>query len=247
MTRFTVLAAFALALGGTACSDAGDAGSGAPRVVDPQDGAPGGETEAGRLGAEADAFTAADEGGEEPTEAARIPLCLRLNDPNRPVKIYELSQDMVRGYLTLVATDCMMHGLFTARTLVDWSNQLYLFNVDLWGCRDGGASEVHAWDAAAGSGFALIPSQVTELTSTDAAVLIDDYLKAATRVLRLSPPEVTHMRQDLVQLSMAAITRQSDERLFSECDAGAVDTEAGGGGGSDSASADAWDGGDGSS
>ena len=159
---------------------------------------------------DADAFTAVDGPGAEQSEPGRIPLCLRLRDPDRPVKVLDLSHDVRSDYLTFVATDCMERGLFAVpgASVVAWSNDLYDWNLDLWACTDHAAT-----------GFALVHSEVTDLTSADAAVLIDDYLEAATRVLRLSPPEATQMRQDLVRLGTAAITRQSDEHLFSECDA----------------------------
>jgi hypothetical protein len=119
-----------------------------------------------------------------------------------------MSADVRNGYLRLVAGDCRLDGLFPARsaTLAVWSNHLYDWNLDLWGCTDRSAT-----------GFALVPAEVTELTSADAALLIDDYLATAAVTLKLSPPEATWMRQELVRLGMAAITRQSDEHPYSAC------------------------------
>ena len=128
----------------------------------------------------------------------------------------QFSQDVRSDYLTLVATDCMVRGLLAVQgaTLIQWSNDLYRWNLDLWACTDHAAT-----------GFFLVHGEVNDLTSADAAVLIDDYLQAATQILRLSPPEATQIRQDLVRLGRTAITRQSDERLFSECDANDASSE----------------------
>jgi hypothetical protein len=144
-------------------------------------------------------------------EAGRVALCVRLSDPDRPVKVLDLSADVRTGYLTLVARDCTMDGLFPTRsaTLAAWSNRLYDWNLDLWGCTD-----------RAATGFALVHSEIVDLTSADAALLIDDYMLAATRVLKLSPSEATQVRQVLEQLGVAAVTRQSDDHPYARCDAG---------------------------
>jgi hypothetical protein len=250
LQRSAGLASIAVAMGGASCSDAADGHADAAPTLDVEDAGPGVHGDEAEEwmpdgaptsdapffapnGADADA-TAADGPGPDHSETGGIPLCLRLRDPDRPVKVLDLSQDVRSGYLTFVAADCMVRGLFAvpSATVAAWSNRLYDWNLDVWACTDHAAT-----------GFALVHSEVTDLTSADAAVLIEDYLEAATRVLRLSPPEATQMRQDLVRLGMAAITRQSDERLFSECDANDAGREAAeeGGDGLDSASADAPD------
>src|SRR5258708_3472293 len=136
-------------------------------------------------------------GGELVADAA-LRLCRRLSDPNFPVRVLDMSADVRNGYLRLVAGDCRLDGLFPVRsaTLAAWSNHLYDWNLDLWGCTDRVAT-----------GFALVHAEVGDLTSADAALLIDDYLTTAASTLRLSPSEATRIRQDLVRLGMAAITR----------------------------------------
>jgi hypothetical protein len=233
------LASIAAAMCGGSCSSAAGDDAGTPESLDAQDaptnipgdetetatpdGAPGDATSLPLDGEDRDAITPDDtpvaDRSEEPQP---IPLCLRLRDPERPVKVLELSQDVRSRYLTFVATDCMVSGLFAvpSATFAAWSNRLYDWNLDLWACTDHAAT-----------GFPLVHAEVDDLTSADEAALIDDYLEAATRVLRLSLPEATRMRQDLERLGMAAVTRQSDERLFSECDAedaGAPDAAEGG-------------------
>jgi hypothetical protein len=228
LKRSAGLASIAIAMAGVSCSDGTTGGPPAPDVEDAVTGKKGDAEDATPDGSEtgdgpfldsgdAGALTSPDGLGADTSDAGRIPLCLRLQDPDRPAKILQLSQDVRSDYLTLVAMDCMVRGLFAAPrgTLVNWSNDLYDWNLDLWACTDHAAT-----------GFFLVHAEVTDLTSADAAVLIDDYLKAATQVLRLSPPEVTQIRQDLVRLGMTAITRQSDERLFSECDQNDAGTEA---------------------
>jgi hypothetical protein len=159
-------------------------------------------------------------------EAGIVPLCLRLSDPDRPVKVLDMSADVRAGYLTLVANDCRLDGLFPSQSasLAAWSNRLYDWNLDLWGCTN-----------RAVTGFAPVPSEISDLTSADAALLIDDYLVAVTPVLRLSATEAIQMRQDLAHLSIAAITRQSDEHPFSACDAGDAGAESDGGQATDDA------------
>jgi hypothetical protein len=166
-----------------------------------------------------EATTEADASSADIAEAARIPLCLRLTDPDRPGRLLDLSADVRSGYLSLVAADCRVEGLFPTRssTLAAWSNRLYDWNLDLWGCTDRPAT-----------GFALVHADIHDVTSADAALLIDDYLLATARSLRLSPSEATQMRQDLVALAEAAITRTSDEHPHSSCSAcdGAADPDA---------------------
>src|SRR5262249_42654556 len=57
-------------------------------------------------------------------EAGRIPLCVRLIDPNRPVKVLNLSADVRTGYLTRVAQDCSLEALFPSLSsaFAEWSN-----------------------------------------------------------------------------------------------------------------------------
>src|SRR5207249_2716763 len=59
--------------------------------------------------------------------------------------------------------------------------------------------------------FGLVRSNVTELTSADAARLIDHYVGAATSILRLDATEAAQLRQDLARLAPLAVTRTSDE------------------------------------
>jgi hypothetical protein len=220
------LASLAVAIAGVSCSNVADGTTSAPPAPDAHDAATGRDGNETREVTpdgsrtidgyfsdtqDTDAFTSADGAGADASDAGRIPLCLRLQDPDRPARVLQLSQDVRSDYLTLIAMDCTVSGLFATESaaLIKWSNDLYDGNLDLWACTDHAAT-----------GFFLVHAEVTELTSADAAMLIDDYLKAATRLLRLSPPEVAQIRQDLMLLGMTAITRQSDERLFSECDAG---------------------------
>jgi hypothetical protein len=177
---------------------------------DGDDDTPPAVVDADNEGSAADAsFDAAD--------ARRFPLCLRLSDPDRPVKLLDYSADVRTGYLRLVAGDCQLANLFpaTSAQLAAWSNHLYDWNLDLWECRD-----------RAAAGFALVPSESVDLTSTDAALLIDDYLLVATQALRLSHSEAANMRDDLARLAGPAIHRQSDEHPFADCPDGAADAGA---------------------
>jgi hypothetical protein len=148
--------------------------------------------------------------GSDADDASAVPLCVRLRDPDRPVKILDLSTEVRNGYLLLVSGDCRLDGLFPTRSadLAAWSNRLYDWNLDLWGCSD-----------RAPNGFALIPDGVGNLTSSDAALLVDDYLMTATRALRLSSKEAAEMKRQLDQLALGAITSQSEDHPFSACDA----------------------------
>jgi hypothetical protein len=201
------LVAIFLIVGGASCSagqnvSTNDAASDATPAMDAPVPVPDSET--------ADATPTFEAASPDSAEAARIPLCLRLSEPDRPAKVLNLSADVRTGYLTLVAGDCRMEGLFPTRsaTLAAWSNRLYDWNLDLWGCTDRRAT-----------GFALVHDEIGDLTSADAALLIDDYLLAANRTLKLSRSEATEMRQDVALLGVAAITRQSDEHPFSGCSA----------------------------
>jgi hypothetical protein len=76
-----------------------------------------------------------------------------------------------------------------------------------------------------------------ELTSADAALLIELYIKATKEIIELTPSEVAQLRQDLAALAAKAVTRQSADYTFSACGA----LEAGPDG--DSASGDPVEGG----
>ena len=232
------VAVIAAAINGASCSDASssqlvdDAGD-APADEPPANDAPSYDVPNDEL---AEDSPASDGSVNEPMDSAdaAVRLCVRLSDPNFPVHVLNLSADVRNGYLRLVAGDCSLDGLFPTRsaTLAVWSNRLYDWNLDLWGCTDRSVT-----------GFALVPAEVTELTSADAALLIDDYLSTATTTLKLSRSEATWMRQELVRLGTAAITRQSDEHPYSACgtcDAGhESDTEPSAEGGCPLSSSDA--------
>ncbi len=208
------------AMSGASCSDVSGAeladgeaeGAMPPPASDDHDGPTGDPptVDAVTRDASAEGLPASDVSIGEATDAsdAAVRLCVRLSDPNLPVKVLNMSADVRNGYLRLVAGDCRLDGLFPASsaTLAVWSNHLYDWNLDLWGCTDRSAR-----------GFALVPAEVTDLTSADAALLIDDYLSSAAPTLRPSPSEATWMRQELARLGMAAITRQSDEHPYSAC------------------------------
>src|SRR5262249_25140758 len=106
------------------------------------------------------------------------------------------------------AGDCRVGGLLpdSSAGFADWSNRLYDWSLDFWGCTD------HA-----STGLALVPTDDADLTSADAALLIDDYMTAATSTLRLSSSEATEMRQSVEDLAMGAITRRSGDHPLSTC------------------------------
>jgi len=157
--------------------------------------------------------------GADAVDAPAPALCVRLGDPDRPVKVLDLSTEVRNGYLTLLSSDCRWDGLFPNRSavLAEWSNRLYDWNLDVWGCTD-----------RAPNGFALVPSDVVDLTSSDADLLIDLYIATATRALQLSSTEMTGMRRQL-ELLAGSVARLSEEHPFSRCDA-STDADAGEGG-----------------
>jgi hypothetical protein len=216
------IAALVIAVGSSACSEDGRNDSSEPSELDsaaealaghPEDAAIDDAPDASpspasddETDASSDSFEGAFDGD---ADAHHFPLCLRLSDPDRPVKVLDLSADVRNGYLTLVAGDCRVAGLLpgTSAAFADWSNRLYDWNLDFWGCTD------HA-----PTGIALVPADVTGLTSADVALLIDDYLIAATSTLRLSSSEASDMRQNLVDLA-TDVTSESDDHPVSVCGA----------------------------
>ncbi len=187
------------------------------------DGARDGSTETGPkpdAGVDAPAL----EAGSDVADAARTILCVRLYDPMRPNGITQLSEQVNKEYVTRVYRDCNVSKMARTDldTIFEFYNDLLPFSLDLWGC---------TMHNAMGFGLVRANINITDLTSADAARLVEHYVAAATSVLRLDATEATQMRLDLTRLSALGITRQSDEFALSMCtaDAGA-DGEGGAGG-----------------
>jgi hypothetical protein len=112
-------------------------------------------------------------------------------------------------YLQFVSDDCRVAKLISSNSeIFAFENDLLVYNLDLWGCRNRNVNR-----------FGLIHASVTDLTSADAARLIDNYIAAATLVLELNAREATQVRQDLAQQSATAITRSGDDYALSTCTA----------------------------
>jgi len=148
------------------------------------------------------------------TNTGKLLLCLRLNDPQHPEVVSNLSRKVVDGYLSALFVDCRITKIVDAIPggLNAFANDLLSWNVSFWGCRDTATNE-----------FGLIHDGVSGLTSADVATLIDHYMKAAIVELSLSAGEQLQMRQALTALGQTVVTRQSDEYTLSNCADGGGD------------------------
>ena len=112
------------------------------------------------------------------TSAEPLQLCLRLDDPTRPGILTELTNSVRKEYFRLLYLDCDVGLAVRPSTIVpEFANDLIDWNFDFWGCRQSPTTK-----------FGLVRKGTRELTSADAARLIDHYLEAATLVLS---PECT--------------------------------------------------------
>jgi hypothetical protein len=160
-------------------------------------------------GSASDAASEAAEGRADASDAGRSILCVRLSDPTRPNAITMLAEQVDKEYVTRVYRDCNVARMAREDldTIFQFYNDLLIFSLDLWGCTQRQVST-----------FGILrPISVTELTSADAARLIDHYVGAATTILRLDIAEAAQMRQDLTRLGQTAITRTSPEFALSTC------------------------------
>jgi hypothetical protein len=204
--------------------DAADVDAAEERGFDSSDTGPDGDESAPAADA-GDAFgpdRASDDGGEADVVDASAPLlCVRLYDPAHPNQHTVLAEQVDKEYVQRVYRDCDVAKMARTEldTIFEFFNDLLFFSLDLWGCTLHQPNE-----------FGLKRSIVTDLTSADAARLIDHYIGAATTILRLDMREAAQMRQDLTKLAALAITRQSDEFALSMCvsDAGGEEAAASG-------------------
>jgi hypothetical protein len=141
-------------------------------------------------------------------DAARPSLCQRLVDPMRPNDITVLAESVDKEYVLRVYRDCNVSKM--ARTemdsLFEFYNDLLEFSLALWGCTKDAPTQ-----------FGLRRAGFLELTSADAARLIDYYVGAATSLLQLDTNEASRMRADLTRLAGPAITRQAEDFALSMC------------------------------
>src|SRR5206468_881402 len=104
--------------------------------------------------------------------------------------------------------DCDVAKLVKAEidTLFMFVNDLLFFSLDLWDCSKHTATD-----------FGLGRPEFPDMTSADVARLIDHYMAAATKILRLDASEAAQMRADLTALGALAIARPSAEFALSMC------------------------------
>lgn len=162
-------------------------------------------------GARPDTSSGAD--APQPDVAADVPalaLCLRLDDPQNPNRIFQLSQAVDDQYLVLISGDCRvgnaLHPPGGTPALAAWRNDLYSWNLDLWGCKDKIAA-----------GFGLVSTAFQGVTFADAAQLIELYLNASTKVLELTSAEAADLRRDLEQLAKSVVLSESTSYSLSSC------------------------------
>jgi hypothetical protein len=162
-----------------------------------------------------DVFSGDEELADVSADAPKLALCLRLVDPQDPNHVFKLSQTVGDAYVLLVAGDCRVDRatyLSSATAFADWRNALYAYNLALWGCNPN-----------APAGFALLSTELQGLSSADAALVIELYLRAATTVLGLTTSEASDLRRDLQRLAGPLVRNESADYALSDCipDAGA--------------------------
>jgi hypothetical protein len=150
--------------------------------------------------------------GDRPEHAIDppLPVCLRINDPEHPDVVRELSRLVGVQYRLGLSETCEVRNiLFPANReeFSGWSNRLYLWSLALWGC-----------SASQPTRFELVNAEVMKLTSADAQRLIELYLAAARPILELSAAEVTFMRATLETLATTVVSAQAAEHAWSDCD-----------------------------
>ncbi|HKQ71708.1 MAG TPA: hypothetical protein VJT73_20335 [Polyangiaceae bacterium] len=149
--------------------------------------------------------------------AERVVVCARVDDPLRPSHIRELTNAVSITYLDLVETDCTVTNLLPSSraAIVDWLNAIDVWTWGLWECPE----------STTPATFVLVHDQVTDLTSADAAHLIDIYLKASSRVVALTAKETAYLRQTLERFAASAVKWQSNDHIFSACRDGGTDAK----------------------
>jgi hypothetical protein len=162
------------------------------------------------------------EASPDQMEGGRAALCVRLYDPMKPNYVNTLSEQVEGDFFNRVYKDCDVAKLVQAETdtIFMFANDLLFFSLDLWGCSKRPVT-----------GFGLGRPEFPDMTSADVARLIDHYMAAATKILRLDDTEAAFMRADLTALGKGAVSRQSNEFALSMCgldggDAGADAAEA---------------------
>jgi hypothetical protein len=167
--------------------------------------------------------------------SAGLHICVRLDSPTK------LSFEVTKLYELKVYDDCRINwvsGLYLAiDERVEFLNNLVAWNMALWGC-----------STPAPTDFRLIHVS-TELTTADAALLVNHYLDAAQQKLSMGAAEISEMRSALEKLS-APLTIASTKFSHPNCvnnggaggssgnagSAGASGAATGGGGGGASGS-----------
>jgi hypothetical protein len=138
------------------------------------------------------------------------PLCVRLDDPRLPAKTAELSLLVQRAYVRAVYLDCDVAEMIATDedTLSDFENALVAWNLQFWGC-----------NGQTTTTLGIVRAGFDEITSTDAARLVDHYVEAATGLLSMSSSEQLSMRDALAHLVAMADVRPSDQFSLSRCNA----------------------------
>jgi hypothetical protein len=167
-------------------------------------------------------------GGEGGDEAGPpIGFCGRLRNAT------SLAGAVAVEFDTRTAADCRVAGipwlyvLATTNERATFLNELFRFNLALWGCTSVPPTE-----------FKLIyqPGLVSDprpITAGDAALLIEHYLAIVTPLLGLSQPEIVSLTEALRRLSSTVVSEPSLGYSRSSC------TTGGGGAGGEGGSSDA--------
>jgi len=136
----------------------------------------------------------------------------------RPSSTTSLSGTVTNDFQNDYARDCNVNWLFylyydpahDIDHLQDFMNQVFHFNLGLWGCTDG----------APPTSFDLVYG-TPSLTAADAGALIDAYMSASEADLSLSPSERDAMRAVLERLSEPLLV-PADPGVFSHSRCGAA-------------------------
>ncbi len=180
----------------------------------------GGGAQGGNVGVAGSAGTAASAGAGG--QSNQLSICVRLSNTT------SLSGTVTNDFQNAVVADCNINWVFylyydpahDIDHLQDFMNQVFHFNLGLWGCSDG----------APPTSFELLYGS-EPLTSADAGALIDAYMSAADADLSLSPPERDAMRAILERLSdPLLVTSEPGAFSHSRCGAGGTGGTGGQGG-----------------
>jgi hypothetical protein len=161
-----------------------------------------------------------DGGVATEADAAKLALCLRLNDPLDTNRVLTFSQTVTDQFILFVYADCRVanavHPPGGTVQFGTWKNEIYAYNLDLWGCTSKTVTD-----------FELVSSTFGELTKQAAQALVDDYLQAATKILSLTDDEAADMRADLERLELLAVGADASNALLSTCASDAGSEEKG--------------------